>query len=75
MMLYSTPYVSNDDSKLLNIKYSQTIDIIMCVRLRNSRRVFHERSLLERCFQGLVLPFWRTVLQCGARMPIHTINY
>ena len=36
---------------------------------RNSWQVFHDRLLLGSC------QFWSTVLQCGGRLPIHTINY
>ena len=43
--------------------------------LRMFWRVFYDRSLLGRCFRGFVVPFWSTVLQCGARLPIHTLNY
>ena len=43
--------------------------------LRKSCRVFHDRSFLMRCFRGFVLPFWSTLLQCGARLPIHILNY
>ena len=43
--------------------------------LRESWRVFHDRSLLERCFLGFVLPVLEYFLQCGARWPIHTLNY
>ena len=43
--------------------------------LRKSWRVFHDRLLLVRCFRGLSCPFWSTVLQCGARLRIHTLNY
>ena len=43
--------------------------------LRKSWRVFHARSLLVRCFRDFIMPFWSTVLQCGARLPIHTLNY
>ena len=43
--------------------------------LRKSGQVFHDRSLLERWFRGFVLPVLETVLQCGARLPIHTLNY
>ena len=43
--------------------------------LRRSWRVFHDRSLLGRCFRHLSCPFWSTVLQCGARLQIHTLNY
>ena len=35
----------------------------------------HDRSLLGRCFRVLSCPFWSTVLQCGAQLPIHTLNY
>ena len=43
--------------------------------LRKSWRVFHDRSLLLRCFRVLSCQFWSTVLQSGARLPIHTLNY
>ena len=43
--------------------------------LRKSWRVFHDTLLLERCFRGYVLPVLESVLQCGARLPIHTIHY
>ena len=43
--------------------------------LRKSWRVFDDRSLLGRCFGVLPCPFWSAVLQCGARLPIHTLNY
>ena len=26
-------------------------------------------------FRGFSCPFWSTLLQCGARLPIHTLNY
>ena len=45
------------------------------VTFRKSCRVLHDRSLLVRCFHGLSSPFWSTVLPCGARQPIHTLNY
>ena len=43
--------------------------------LRKSCRVFHDRSLLGRCFRVLFFPLWNTALQCGARLPIFTLNY
>ena len=49
---------------------SQTLGI-----LRKFWRVFHDRSHLGRCFWGFVLPVLGTVLQSGARLPIHTLNY
>ena len=43
--------------------------------LRKSWRVFHDRQLLGRYFQVLSCQFWITVLQSGARLSIHTLNY
>ena len=48
--------------------------------LRKSWRVFHDRSPLMRCCSAAThkhLPesTTSTVLQCGARLPIHTLNY
>ena len=45
------------------------------VILKKSWRVFHDGSPLERCFRVLSCPFWSTVLQCGAWLLIHTLNY
>ena len=30
---------------------------------------------LGNAFLGLFCPFWSTVLQVGARLPVHTLNY
>ena len=60
------------DSKMTFEKYLRSVSRAASQRLgilRKSWRVFHDRSLLGRC------PFWSTVLQCGARLPIHTLNY
>ena len=43
--------------------------------LRKSWRVFHDRSLLEDAFGVLSFQFWSIVLQSGARLPKHTLNY
>ena len=43
--------------------------------LRKSWRLFHDRSLLGRCFRVLSCQFWSIVLQSGALLPIHTLNY
>ena len=43
--------------------------------LRKSWRVFHDRSLLGDAFGVLSCQFWSTVLQSGARLQIHTLNY
>ena len=43
--------------------------------LGKSWRIFHDRLLIGRCFWGFVFQFWNTVLQCGVRLPIHTLNY
>ena len=45
--------------------------------LRKCWRVFH-CSMIDRFFGDafgvLSCPFWSTFLQCGARLPIHTVN-
>ena len=46
----------------------------LCI-LRKSWRVFHDRSLLGICFLCFVLSVRSTVLQSGARLPIHTLSY
>ena len=43
--------------------------------LRKFWRVFHDKLLIGRCFWGLSCQFWNTVLQCGVRLPIHTLTY
>ena len=43
--------------------------------LRKYWRVFHDRLLIGRCFRGLSYQFWTTVLHCGARLQILTLNY
>ena len=66
------------DSKMTIEKYLRLVSRTASQRLgilRKSWRVFHDRSLLERCFVVLCCQFWSSVLQCGARQPIHTINY
>ena len=66
------------DSKMTFEKHLRLVSRAASQRLgvlRKYRRVFHDRSLLERRFRGFVLPILSTVLQCGARLPIHTLNY
>ena len=43
--------------------------------LRKSWKVFHDRLLLGRCLRVLSCQIYSTVLPCGARLPIHTLNY
>ena len=45
--------------------------------LRKPWRVFHDGALLGRCFRGFVLPVleYCSAVWCGARLPIHTLNY
>ena len=60
------------DSKLTFEKHLRLVSRAASRRLgilRKSWRVFHDRSLIERC---LSCSFWSTVLQCGDRLPIHT---
>ena len=66
------------DSKMTFEKHLRSVSRADSQRLgilRKSWRVFHDRSLLGRCFRGFVLPVLSTVLQSGARLPIHTLNY
>ena len=66
------------DSKLTFEKHLLLVSRAASQRLgilRNSWRVFHDRSLLRDASGVLYCPFWSTVLQCGARLPIHTLNY
>ena len=59
------------DSKMTFEKHLRSVSRAALQRLgisRKSRRVFHDRSLLGRCFRGFVL-------QSGALLPIHTLNY
>ena len=66
------------DSKLTFEKYLHSVSRAVSLRLgilRKSWRVFHDRSLIGRCFWGFVLPFLNTVLQRGVRLPIHTLLY
>ena len=63
------------DSKMTFEKHLRLVSRAASQRLgilRKSWLVFHDRSLLERCFRGFVLPVLGTVLQCGALLPIHT---
>ena len=43
--------------------------------LRKSWRMFHDRSLLGRCFRSFVLPGLEYWLQCDARLPTNTLSY
>ena len=66
------------DSKMTFEKHLRSVSRAasqrLCV-LSKSWRVFHDRSLLVRCFRGLSCQFWSIVLQSGALLPIHTLNY
>ena len=66
------------DSKLTFEKHLHSVSRAASQRLgilRKSWRVFHDKLLIGRCFWGLLCQFWNTVLQCGVRLPIHTLNY
>ena len=63
------------DSKITFEKHLRSVSRAASERLgilRNSFRVFHDRSLIRRCFRVLSCQFWRIVLQSGARLPIYT---
>ena len=66
------------DSKMTFEKHLRSVSRAASQRLgilRKSWWLFHDRSLLERCFGVLCCQFWSTVLQCRARLQIHTLNY
>ena len=66
------------DSKLTFEKHLRSVSRAASQRLgilRKSWRVFHVRLIIGRCFWVLSCQFWNTVLQCGVRLPIHTLNY
>ena len=69
------------DSKMTFKKHLRSVFTVASQRLgilRKSWRVFHDRSLLGKCFGVLSCPFWSTCLsclQCFARLPMHTLNY
>ena len=66
------------DSKMTFEKHLRSVSRAASQRLgilRKSWRVFHHRALLGRCFRFFSCQFWSIVLQPGARLPIHTLNY
>ena len=66
------------DSKMTFKKHLRSVSRAASQRLGilgKSRQVFHDRLLLVRCFNRLSCQFWSTVLQIGAHLPIHTLDY
>ena len=65
------------DSKLTFEKHLRWVSRAASQRLGilKSSRVFYDNSLPERCFRVLSCPFWSTVLQRCARLPIHNLHY
>ena len=63
------------DSKMTFEEHLRSVSRVASQKLRKSWRVFHDSSLLLRCFRGFSSPFWSNVLQCGARLPMHTLIY
>ena len=65
------------DSKLTFEKHFRSVSTAASQRLgilRKSWRVFHDSSSGD-AFGVLSCQFWNSVLQCGVRLPIHTLNY
>ena len=63
------------DSKMTFEKHIRSVSRAASQRLGNLRKswqVFHDRSLLGRCFRGFVLSVLEYCLQFGA---IHALNY
>ena len=69
-VIFDSKIALEEHLRLVSRAASQRLGI-----LRKSWRVFHDISLLEKCFWGLTCRIFNTVLQCGARLPIHTLNY
>ena len=66
------------DSKMTFEKHLRSASSTATQRLgilRKSWNVFHDTLFLGKCFQVFSCSFWSTVLQCGARLLIHTLNY
>ena len=65
-------------SKLTFEKYLRSVSRAASRRLgilRKSWLVFHDKLLIGDAFGVLSCQFWNTVVQCGVRLPIHTLNY
>ena len=69
------------DSKMIFQKHLRSVSRAASQRLgilRKSWLVFHDRSLLGRCFRCFVLPvfeYYSAVWTCGAQLPIHILNF
>ena len=66
------------DSKMTFEKHLRSVSRAASQRLGilwKSWQVFHDRSLLGRCFRCFVLPVWSSFLPFGAVLPIHTLDY
>ena len=66
------------DSKMTLEKHLRSVSRAASQRLGNLRKswlVFHDRSLLERCFRAFVLPVLEYCSGVCARLRIHTLNY
>ena len=66
------------DVKMTFEKHLRSVSSAAAQRLgimRKSWQVFHDRSLILRSFGALSCRFWSIAQQCGAQLPIHTLNY
>ena len=74
----------SDDLVILGVTFDSKMTLR--VSLLGFQKSFSKAWYLEEvlssldCFFGdafgvLSCPFWSTALQCGARLPIHTLNY
>ena len=66
------------DSTMIFVKHIRSISRVASQIhgiLRNSWRIFIDDYSLGDAFGVLTCQFWCTVLQCGAWLPIHTLNY
>ena len=66
------------DSKITFEKHLHSVSREASQRLgilRKSRKVLEDRLLFGRSFGVLCCPTWSIVLQCGAWLQIHTLDY
>ena len=66
------------DSKMTSAKHLCSVSIAASQTtgiLRKSWRGFHDGLLLGDAFGGFYCQFWSSVLQCGVRLPIHTLKF
>ena len=87
LIIVGTLLKESDDLVILGVKFDLKMTFEKHLRsvsraasqrlgiLRKSWRVFHDRSLLGRCFRGFILPVLEYCSPVWCSLPIHTLNY